>query len=172
MYGNSCNNNHYASFSLLFFMFGSRLGLFIYKQVNREKTKPEIKRQIDWKYLMQKYPRFYEFFRGKSPCSMASEPFSCIDKEAAADTEKQEDSKTVSVGEYYAALAEENYRKSIQKRLRQKQFLKRHPETEQMMHSLKCIEGSIQGINNAVRKLSDNLSDLQEKIIELSKLAE
>jgi len=108
----------------------------------------------------------------KSPCSMASEPFSCIDKEAAADTEKQEDSKTVSVGEYYAALAEENYRKSIQKRLRQKQFLKRHPETEQMMHSLKCIEGSIQGINNAVRKLSDNLSDLQEKIIELSKLAE
>ena len=159
-------------FSLLFFMIGSRLGLFIYKLVNREKTKPEIKRQIDWKYLMQKYPRFYEFFRGKSPGSTTPDTISSIDKEVTADAEKQKDRKTVSAGEYYAALAEENYRKSIQKRLRQKQFLKRHPETEQMIHSLKCIEGSIQGINSAVRKLSSNLSDLQEKIIELSELAE
>ena len=108
----------------------------------------------------------------KSPCSTVSDTLSCIDKEAMADTEKQEDSKKPSWGEYYAALAEESYRKSIQKRLRQKQFLKRHPETEQMIHSLKCIEGSIQGINNAVRKLSDNLRDLQKKITELSELAE
>ena len=108
----------------------------------------------------------------KNPCSTASDTPSCIDKEAAADIEKQKDRKTVSAGEYYAALAEENYRKSIQKRLRQKQFLKRHPETEQMIHILKCIEGSIQGINNAVRKLSDNLRDLQKKITELSELAE
>ena len=108
----------------------------------------------------------------KSPCNTTPDALSCIDKEATADTEKQEDSKTVSAGEYYATLMAENYRKAIQKRLRQKQFLKRHPETEQMIHSLKCIEGSIRGINNAVRKLSDNLSDLQEKIIELSNLAE
>ena len=108
----------------------------------------------------------------KSPSNTTPDALSCIDKEATADTEKQEDRKTVSVGECYAALAEENYRKSIQKRLRQKQFLKRHPETEQMIHSLKCIEGSIQGINNAVRKLSDNLRDLQKTITELSDLAE
>jgi len=103
---------------------------------------------------------------------MTPDTLSCIDKEATADTEKQEDSKTVSAGEYYATLAEENHRKLIQKRLLQKQFLKRHPETEQMIHSLKCIKGSIQGINNAVRKLSDNLRDLQKKITELSELAE
>ena len=103
---------------------------------------------------------------------MTPDTLSCIDKEATVDTEKQEDSKTVSVGEYYATLAEENHRKLIQKRLRQKQFLKRHPETEQMIHSLKCIEGSIQGVNNAVRKLSDNLHSLQKKIIEFSELAE
>ena len=88
------------------------------------------------------------------------------------DSQKQEDSKTVSAGEYYATLAAENHRKLIQKRLRQKQFLKRHPETEQMIHSLKCINGSIQGVNNAVRKLSDNLRDLQKTITELSDLAE
>ena len=108
----------------------------------------------------------------KSPCSMTPDTLSCIDKEATADTEKQEDSKTVSAGEYYATLAEENHHKLIQKRLLQKQFLKQHPETEQMIHSLKCIKGSIQGINNAVRKLSDNLRDLQKKITELSELAE
>ncbi len=39
-----------------------------------------------------------------------------------------------------------------------------------MIHSLKLIEGSIQGINNAVRKLSDNLCDLSKKITELSEL--
>lgn len=158
--------------TLLCLMFGGCMGLFIYQQVNGKKIKPETKRQIDWKYLMQKYPRFYEFFRGKSPCSTVSDTLSCIDKEATADTEKQEDSKKPSWGECYAALAEESYRKSIQKRLRQKQFLKRHPEAEQMIHSLKCIEGSIQGINNAVRKLSNNLSDLQKKIIELSEPTE
>ena len=108
----------------------------------------------------------------KSPGSTVSDAPSCIDKEAAADIEKQKDSKKPSWGEYYATLAEENHRKLIQKRLRQKQFLKRHPETEQMIHSLKCINGSIQGINNAVRKLSDNLRDLQKKITELSELAE
>lgn len=158
--------------TLLCLMFGGCMGLFIYQQVNGKKIKPETKRQIDWKYLMQKYPRFYEFFRGKSPCNTTPDALSCIDKEATADTEKQEDSKTVSAGEYYATLMAENYRKAIQKRLRQKQFLKRHPETEQVIHSLKCIEGSIQGINNAVRKLSDNLRDLQKKITELSELAE
>ena len=114
---------------------------------------------------------FIECIR-KSPGSTVSDTPSCIDKEAAADIEKQKDSKKPSWGECYAALAEESYCKSIQKRLRQKQFLKRHPETEQMIHSLKCIEGSIQGINNAVRKLSNNLSDLQKKIIELLELAE
>ena len=108
----------------------------------------------------------------KSPGSTTPDTISSIDKEATADAEKQKDRKTVSAGEYYAALAEENYRKSIQKRLRQKQFLKRHPETEQMIHSLKCINGSIQGVNNAVRKLSDNLRDLQKTITELSDLAE
>ena len=158
--------------TLLCLMFGGCMGLFIYQQVNGKKIKPETKRQIDWKYLMQKYPRFYEFFRGKSPSNTTPDALSCTDKEATADAEKQEDRKTVSIGECYAALAEENYRKSIQKRLRQKQFLKRHPETEQVIHSLKCIEGSIQGINNAVRKLSDNLRDLQKKITELSELAE
>ena len=108
----------------------------------------------------------------KSPCNTTPDALSCIDKEATADTEKQKDSKKPSWGECYAALAEENHRKLIQKRLRQKQFLKRHPETEQMIHSLKCINGSIQGVNNAVRKLSDNLRDLQKKIAELSELAE
>ena len=108
----------------------------------------------------------------KSPGSTTPDTPSCIDKEAAADIEKQKDSKKPSWGEYYAALAEESYCKSIQKRLRQKQFLKRHPETEQMIHSLKCINGSIQGVNNAVRKLSYNLRDLQKTITELSDLAE
>jgi len=108
----------------------------------------------------------------KNPCSTASDTPSCIDKEAAADIEKQKDSKKPSWGEYHATLMVESYRRSLQKRLRQKQFLKRHPETEQMIHSLKCIKGSIQGINNAVRKLSDNLCDLQKKIIELSELEE
>jgi hypothetical protein len=75
-------------------------------------------------------------------------------------------------GERCAKMAEAAQQAYNKKRLRQKQFLRRHPETEQMIHSLKCIEGSIQGINNAVRKLSDNLRNLQKKIIELSELAE
>lgn len=158
--------------TLLCLMFGCCMGLFIYQQVNGKKIEPETKRQIDWERLMQKHPRFYKFFHGENSLNSAPETVPCANKEINIDTEKQEDNKTVSAGEFYATLMAENYRKAIQKRLRQKQFLKRHPETEQMIHSLKCINGSIQGINNAVRKLSDNLRDLQKKITELSELAE
>ena len=155
--------------TLLCLMFGYCMGLFIYQQVNGKKIEPETKRQIDWERLMQKHPRFYKFFHRENLLNSAPETAPCANKEINIDTEKQ---NNISFGERCAKMAEAAQQAYNKKRLRQKQFLKRHPETEQMMHSLKCINGSIQGINNAVRKLSDNLCDLQKKIIELSELAE
>lgn len=155
--------------TLLCLMFGGCMGLFIYQQVNGREIEPETKRQIDWEQLMQKHPRFYKFFHGENSLNSAPETVPCANKEINIDTEKQ---NNISFGERCAKMAETAQQEYNKKRLRQKQFLKRHPETKQMIHSLKCIEGSIQGINNAIRKLSSNLSDLQEKIIELSELAE